>query len=132
MHDRRECREYTHSNVDLGTERAARVLPSPSIMVDAIGWFSSVVLLATILNQVHRQWVNAADQTASMWLFSGQATASFGFTAYSWLLNNWVFTATNAMLLLSAIAGFWISSRQKHRTQKGHSGTGLAAGRELQ
>ncbi len=82
-------------------------------MVDAVGWFSSIVLLATILNQVRRQWRQTADQSASIWLFSGQAAASLGFTLYSWLVENWVFTVTNAMLLLSAIAGFWIAARQQ-------------------
>jgi signal transduction histidine kinase len=81
-------------------------------MVDALGWFSSIVLLATILNQVHIQWSRPRDQKASAWLFAGQSLASLGFTAYSWQLRNWVFTITNAMLLVSAVAGYCIALRR--------------------
>lgn len=97
-------------------------------MVDTIGWISSAILLATILNQVHRQWTSAADRTSSMWLFSGQAAASLGFTTYSWLLRNWVFTVTNTMLLLSALVGFWIASRQKRGYAARHGSAPLPTG----
>lgn len=87
-------------------------------MVDLIGWFSSLVLLATILNQVRRQWIERANRSASMWLFAGQTTASIGFTIYSVLLKNWVFSVTNAMLLVSALLGFAITLSQKSRARR--------------
>ncbi len=92
---------------------AACLLRPRLAMVEALGWLSSVVLLATILNQVHAQWTCSRDQNSSVWLFAGQAVASSGFTAYSWLLRNWVFTVTNGMLLVSAVVGYRIASRQK-------------------
>jgi len=41
----------------------------------------------------------------SKWLFVGQLTASTGFTLYSVLLHNWVYTASNVMLLVTAVIG---------------------------
>jgi MtN3 and saliva related transmembrane protein len=75
-------------------------------MVDAIGWLSSMVLLATIAKQIHKQWRARSSEGVSKWLFVGQSTASFGFTIYSWLVRNWVFVVTNALLLLAGITGF--------------------------
>lgn len=81
-------------------------------MTDAIGWLSSAILLVTVSNQVLMQWRRRADQSASRWLFSGQFVASLGFTSYSVLLKNWVFTVTNAMLCAAALAGFFITISQ--------------------
>jgi uncharacterized protein with PQ loop repeat len=74
-------------------------------MVDALGWASSLILLATILTQIHKQWRERSDKGVSRWLFVGQSTASLGFTLYSYALGNWVFTTTNALLLLSGLLG---------------------------
>src|SRR3546814_6572394 len=41
----------------------------------------------------------------SHWLFTGQISASTGFVVYSALVANWVFVATNTLLLLAAILG---------------------------
>jgi type IV secretory pathway TrbD component len=41
----------------------------------------------------------------SRWLFVGQCAASVGFVLYSWLLGNWVFVVTNALILLTAVVG---------------------------
>ena len=78
-------------------------------MVDAVGWASSVILLATIAKQIHKQWRARSSEGVSKWLFVGQSTASFGFTVYSWLVHNWVFVVTNALLLVAGIAGFVIT-----------------------
>jgi MtN3 and saliva related transmembrane protein len=34
--------------------------------------------------------------------------ASVGFVVYSWLLGNWVFVVTNALMLCTALLGQWI------------------------
>lgn len=73
--------------------------------VEAIGWASAVVLLATILRQVRRQWLSRSNDGVSSWLFIGQMAASGGFSIYSYLLGNWVFTVVNVALLGSAIVG---------------------------
>ena len=74
-------------------------------MVDAIGWLSSLILLATVVSQVRKQWLERSGQSVSPWLFVGQTAASLGFTVYSVLVHNWVFTVTNGLLLLSGVAG---------------------------
>lgn len=74
-------------------------------MTEAIGWFSSLVLVVTIAQQVHKQWKSGSSEGVSKWLFVGQMTASAGFTLYSWLVHNWVFVVTNGLLLVSAILG---------------------------
>jgi uncharacterized protein with PQ loop repeat len=78
-------------------------------MAEPIGWLSSVVLLATIAAQIVKQWQDRSARGVSRWLFVGQAAASLGFLVYSALLGNWVFTLTNAMLLLSALIGAGIT-----------------------
>jgi uncharacterized protein with PQ loop repeat len=74
-------------------------------VIDLIGWASSVVLLATILRQVYTQWQTRTTQGVSKWLFIGQLTASAGYTAYSILLHNWIFMASNIALLCTAVVG---------------------------
>jgi uncharacterized protein with PQ loop repeat len=78
---------------------------------EILGWASSMVLLATLLRQVYRQYRERSTQGVSSWLFIGQLTASTGFLIYSFLLKNWVFVFTNAALLLTAIAGQMIYQR---------------------
>ena len=75
-------------------------------MVDAIGWASSAVLLATIAKQIHTQWQARSSEGVSKWLFVGQSAASLGFTVYSWLVRNWVFVVTNGLLLVAGVVGF--------------------------
>ena len=87
-------------------------------MTDLIGWASSLILLATIGFQVRKQWVEPPGRTVSKWLFIGQTAASLGFTIYSALLENWVFTVTNSLLLLSAIAGIVITVSRRRAAAK--------------
>ena len=80
---------------------------------EAIGWFSSFVLVLTIANQVYKQWKSGTSKGVSKWLFVGQITASTGFTIYSLMVDNWVFVVTNSLLLVSAVMGVVIVL--KHR-----------------
>jgi uncharacterized protein with PQ loop repeat len=89
-------------------------------MTDVLGWASSVVLLATILAQIHKQWRARSSEGVSKWLFAGQMAASLGFTAYSWLVGNWVFVVTNALLLVAGVMGFAITLHFR-RTTRGES-----------
>lgn len=82
-------------------------------MAEVLGWTSSIVLLATISAQIHKQWSERTVEGVSMWLFIGQCVASSGFTAYSFLVRNWVFTVTNGLLTLSALLGLWLTLRFK-------------------
>jgi len=93
--------------------------------VDWIGWLSSLVLLMTLGNQVRKQWQSGESQGVSRWLFVGQTAASVGFSVYSVLLENWVFTVTNLLLLLNAIAGQWVTARNR-RAQRAKRPTSTA------
>lgn len=85
------------------------------MLVEAIGWMSSFVLVLTIGRQVYRQWRSGHSEGVSVWLFIGQMTASAGFTVYSFLVRNWVFVFTNATLLLSAVVGLLVVLRHRRR-----------------
>lgn len=84
--------------------------------VDAIGWISSLILVLTIARQVFKQWQAGTSEGVSTWLFVGQLAASAGFTIYSWLVHNWVFVITNALMLVNGLAGFAITRIQKRRS----------------
>ncbi|MFY0564128.1 hypothetical protein ACN28E_09780 [Archangium lansingense] len=84
---------------------------------EAIGWFSSFVLVLTISNQVYKQWKSGTSKGVSKWLFVGQITASTGFTIYSVMVGNWVFVVTNALMLLSALVGIVIVVKHR-RTER--------------
>jgi len=83
---------------------------------EIIGWAAAAVLLATLGRQVYSQWRDGAWRGVSRWLFLGQVSASLGFILYSWLLRDWVFVVTNALILLTALAGQWIYLRNKKRS----------------
>ncbi|MGC2235390.1 MAG: PQ-loop repeat-containing protein [Pyrinomonadaceae bacterium] len=74
-------------------------------MTEIIGWASSVILLLTLIKQVYKQWKDGETDGVSSWLFIGQLFASIGFTVYSFLVGNWVFTATNGLLTINNIIG---------------------------
>lgn len=74
-------------------------------MTELLGWASSIILLATLIKQVYKQWQEGATEGVSKWLFVGQLFASVGFTVYSFLTGNWVFVFTNAALTINNIIG---------------------------
>jgi uncharacterized protein with PQ loop repeat len=82
-------------------------------MVWIVGWLSSLVLLATLAKQVHKQWRERRGEGVSKWLFRGQVAASVGFTAYSLLIRQWLFVVTNALILVQAVAGWWVTRRNR-------------------
>jgi MtN3 and saliva related transmembrane protein len=79
-----------------------------------IGWLSAAILLATVCRQVYSQWKSKASAGVSRWLFVGEISASIGFSAYSYLLHNWIFLFSNSAMLITAIVGevIYISNRQ--------------------
>lgn len=77
-------------------------------MTEIIGWASSIILLLTLVKQVHKQWKEGSSENISKWLFIGQVIASVGFTVYSFLVGNWVFTITNGLLTINNIIGIAI------------------------
>ncbi len=87
-------------------------------MTEAVGWISSFILVLTIAKQVYKQWKEGSSEGVSRWLFVGQMAASLGFTVYSWLVGNWVFVVTNAVMLLNGLAGLLIVLHHRRREQK--------------
>jgi MtN3 and saliva related transmembrane protein len=81
--------------------------------VDVIGWVSSIVLVITLGWQVRKQWTSRESRGVSTWLFVGQLAASVGFSAYSYLLENWVFLTTNLLLVVNALLGQWVTLRNR-------------------
>lgn len=86
--------------------------------IQAIGWASSIILVLTIGNQVRKQWREGASEGISKWLFIGQTAASVGFTIYSWLQRDWVFLATNGLMLVNGLAGYAILMRNRRRARR--------------
>lgn len=41
--------------------------------------------------------------------------ASIGFTVYSFMVKNWVFVVTNALMVLNGVVGFWITMHHRRR-----------------
>ena len=80
-------------------------------MIEVIGWVSSCVLLLTLIRQVKKQWEDKTSEGLSKWLFIGQLVASVGFTVYSYLVSNWVFTVTNGLLTINNIIGIYLYFR---------------------
>ncbi len=86
--------------------------------IEIIGWASSIILLITLVKQVYKQWKEGTGEGISKWLFAGQVCASVGFTVYSYLVGNWVFTITNAVLTVNNLVGLWLSLYFRRRANK--------------
>jgi MtN3 and saliva related transmembrane protein len=85
-------------------------------MIEVIGWVSSFILLLTLVKQVHKQWKDRTSEGVSKWLFLGQLVASVGFTTYSYLVGNWVFTVTNGLLTINNIIGIYLYFRFRKKS----------------
>ncbi len=90
-------------------------------MAEAIGWISSAILVLTIAKQVYKQYKEGSSEGVSKWLFIGQMAASSGFTIYSWLVGNWVFVVTNAVMLLNGFVGLMIVRHHRKAEATGQS-----------
>jgi MtN3 and saliva related transmembrane protein len=91
-------------------------------LTEAVGWVSSVILVLTIGKQVYKQWREGSSEGVSKWLFVGQISASLGFTVYSWLVSNWVFVVTNAVMLVNGLAGLFIVLHHRRRERRAGGG----------
>jgi uncharacterized protein with PQ loop repeat len=79
-------------------------------------------LLATLVKQVYKQWKEGTGEGISKWLFIGQVASSVGFTVYSYLVGNWVFTVTNGLLLINNLLGvaayFYVRKRKRKTAEQ--------------
>ena len=73
--------------------------------IDLLGWGASAILIATLMRQSYVLWTDDDAKGVSKWLFVGQIAASVLFIVYSWFVANWVFIVSNALILLTALAG---------------------------
>ena len=89
------------------------------VMLAVLASFAAAVLLTTIGRQVYTQWRDGTSKGLSRWLFIGQITASIAFIAYSWLLGNWVFVVTNALMLVTAALGQWVYLTNRQQAAAG-------------
>ncbi len=78
-----------------------------------IGWAASAILIVTLSRQVYVQWRDHNSEGVSSWLFFGQITASIGFAVYSGLIGNRIFVLTNALLIVTALIGQYVSWRNR-------------------
>lgn len=85
---------------------------------DVLGWAATVVLMATLIRQMVKQWRSPHPETVSKWLFLGQMTASALFTVYSVMLGATVFVVTNALLLMTAVVGQLMAWRRRKRSDE--------------
>jgi uncharacterized protein with PQ loop repeat len=85
---------------------------------EILGWVSSVILLATLIKQVYKQWKEGTGEGVSNWLFVGQVFSSIGFTIYSYMVGNWVFTVTNAILVVNNFIGLGLTFYLKRKNKK--------------
>jgi uncharacterized protein with PQ loop repeat len=88
---------------------------------EVVGWVSSGILVLTIAKQVYKQWQEGSSEGVSKWLFVGQIAASLGFTVYSWLVSNWVFVVTNALMLCNGLLGLLIVLHHRRRERRERS-----------
>jgi uncharacterized protein with PQ loop repeat len=84
---------------------------------EIIGWASSIILLATLIRQVYKQYKEGTGEGVSNLLFVGQVLSSIGFTIYSYLVGNWVFTVTNGVLLINNFIGLGLTIYLKRKYQ---------------
>lgn len=85
---------------------------------DTVGWSASIILLATLIQQIVMQAKDSSARGVSPWLFVGQSIASVGFIIYSLLVDNRVFVLTNVCILITAIVGQYITTRRQRRARK--------------
>jgi hypothetical protein len=83
-----------------------------------IGWLSSAILFATLCRQVYKQWKEHTSRGVSKWLFIGQLASEMGFIAYSWMVRNWVFVVTNALILVTNVVGLLILLRHRRESAR--------------
>jgi len=88
------------------------------MLTEIIGWLSAGILAMTLSRQVYSQWRSGKTEGVSHWLFIGQCAASVGFVVYSYLVENWVFVAVNAFILMIAVIGQLVYLRNKKNAGK--------------
>ncbi|MBO9741500.1 hypothetical protein IA54_010070 [Xanthomonas phaseoli pv. syngonii LMG 9055] len=87
-------------------------------VVDVVGWLASIILIATLIRQIYKQWRSDAAQGVSRWLFLGQISASVLFILYSYLVGNAVFIVSNVLILLTALTGYALQRIKRRKLER--------------
>jgi MtN3 and saliva related transmembrane protein len=90
-------------------------------MSEIIGWTASLILVATLSKQVHKQWREKTSEGISTWLFIGQLAASTGFVIYSVMTGSAVFVFTNSVLTITNLVGLYLYFRYRDPENNGAS-----------
>jgi MtN3 and saliva related transmembrane protein len=85
---------------------------------ELIVWVSLTVLLVTIGREVYSQWRGRSSQGISRWLFIGKIIASIGLLILHRLLRNWVFVASNMLMLFEQWIYLDITNDARERLDK--------------
>lgn len=76
-----------------------------------------MVLIITIVQQIRTQVRDQSSRGVSVWLYIGEIISAAGFLTYSILLGITVYIVTNAIMVLSAIAGLAVTIRHRRNSQ---------------
>jgi MtN3 and saliva related transmembrane protein len=84
-------------------------------LANIIGILATAILVATLVGQTVKQWHERTTRGVARWFFLGQVSASLGFIAYSLMVGSILFAVTNALILLSAVAGYVVLRMNRRR-----------------
>ncbi|WP_437592125.1 hypothetical protein [Sorangium sp. So ce1000] len=93
-------------------------------MKHVVGWISSLLLLVTFGTQTYKQWKGDEGKSEKYTLifFVAAIAGTAGNLIYSVLVNNWVFTALNAALVVNNAIGLWIAVHHRKRKKARQAG----------
>ncbi|TCK48082.1 hypothetical protein C8F00_0413 [Xanthomonas vasicola] len=77
-----------------------------------------IILIATLIRQIYKQWRSDAAHRVSRWLLLGQISASVLFTLYSYLVGNAVFIVSNVLILLTALTGYGFQQLKRRKLER--------------
>ena len=83
-------------------------------MNDAVvGWSASIVVVATTVGQIIKQWKAHTSKGVSPLLFVGNLLASLLFLNYAIMIKNVVYEVTNSVMVLASIFGLGLLIHQR-------------------
>ena len=83
------------------------------IVVDAVGWSASIVVVMTTIGQITKQWKAHSSKGVSPLLFVGNVIASLLFLNYAFMIKNVVYEVTNAIMVLTSLFGLGLLIHQR-------------------
>ncbi len=79
------------------------------------GILATGILMATLGAQTVKLWREHATRGIARWFFIGQVSASACFFIYSVMIGSTVFAVANALMLISAVAGYLVLRANRRR-----------------